>query len=217
MPPRQLTREAESLRQRLLHVPGVKKVDILGERPERIFVEFSYARLATLGVSARAIFDALSARTSSRPRVRSIPTGRRCSSASTAPTTISRRSATRRSWRAAATLKLSDIAEVERGYEDPATFLIRHDGEPALVLGVVMQEGWNGLDLGKALDAEEKTIAADLPVGLTFTKITDQAVNITKPIDEFMLKFFVALASSWSSAWSASAGASASSWRPPCR
>ena len=48
MPPRQLTREAETLRQRLLHVPGVKKVDIFGERPERIFVEFSYARLANL-------------------------------------------------------------------------------------------------------------------------------------------------------------------------
>ena len=43
MPPRELTREAETLRQRLLHVPGVKKVNILGERPERIFVEFSYA------------------------------------------------------------------------------------------------------------------------------------------------------------------------------
>src|SRR5207302_2463619 len=57
--PRQLTREAETLRQRILQVPGVKKIDIVGERPERIFVEFSYSRLATLGVSARDIFDAL--------------------------------------------------------------------------------------------------------------------------------------------------------------
>ena len=56
----------------------------------------------------------------------------------------------------AATLKLSDIAEVKRGYEDPPTYLIRHDGEPAMVLGVVMQDGWNGLELGKALDREEK-------------------------------------------------------------
>src|SRR6266700_1585741 len=53
LPPRQLTREAETLRQRILQVPGVKKMDIVGERPERIFVEFSYPRLATLGVSAR--------------------------------------------------------------------------------------------------------------------------------------------------------------------
>ena len=56
-------------------------------------------------------------------------------------------------------LKLSDVAEVRRGYEDPATFLIRNQGEPALALGVVMQEGWNGLDLGKALEAEAKTIS----------------------------------------------------------
>src|SRR5258708_7517122 len=59
LPPRLLTRQAEQIRQQLLHVPGVKKVNILGERPERIFVNFSYARLANLGVSAHAIFDAL--------------------------------------------------------------------------------------------------------------------------------------------------------------
>jgi multidrug efflux pump subunit AcrB len=59
MPQRLLVRKAETLRQRLLHVPGVQKVNILGERPERIFVDFSYARLATLGISARNIFDAL--------------------------------------------------------------------------------------------------------------------------------------------------------------
>src|SRR5439155_1372908 len=52
------------------------------------------------------------------------------------------------------TLKLADIAEVKRGYEDPATFLIRNNGEPTLLLGVVMREGWNGLDLGKALESE---------------------------------------------------------------
>ena len=91
------------------------------------------------------------------------------------------------------TLKLSDVADVERGYEDPATFLIRHNGEPALMLGIVMQDGWNGLDLGKALEAEQKQISAELPTGLTFTKVTDQAVNIREAVDEFMLKFFVAL------------------------
>src|ERR687898_705243 len=59
MAPRRLVRQAETIRQRLLHVPGVKKVNILGERPERIFVEFSYPRLVTLGISARDIFAAL--------------------------------------------------------------------------------------------------------------------------------------------------------------
>jgi len=50
LPPRLLTREAETLRQSFLHVPGVKKVNIFGERPERTFVQFSYERIATLGV-----------------------------------------------------------------------------------------------------------------------------------------------------------------------
>jgi multidrug efflux pump subunit AcrB len=55
MPMRELVRQAESIRQDLLHVPGIKKINILGERPEQIFVEFSYAKLATLGVSAQDI------------------------------------------------------------------------------------------------------------------------------------------------------------------
>src|SRR5260370_34262732 len=59
LPLRLLTGEAETLRQALLQVDGVKKVNILGEQPERIFVEFSYDRIATLGVKAQDIFDAL--------------------------------------------------------------------------------------------------------------------------------------------------------------
>ena len=56
-----------------------------------------------------------------------------------------------------------------------------------------MRDGWNGLDLGKALDGEVKTINADLPTGMSLTKVTDQAVNISSAVDEFMVKFFVAL------------------------
>ncbi|MDO9384462.1 MAG: efflux RND transporter permease subunit [Hyphomicrobiaceae bacterium] len=194
MPPRQLTREAEVLRQRLLHVSGVKKVDILGERPERIFVEFSYAKLATLGINARTIFDALNRQNvitpagsidTNGPQVFMRVEGAYDDLQKIADTPIVA---------AGRVLKLSDIAEVKRGYEDPATFLIRHHGDPAMVLGVVMQDGWNGLDLGKALDEEEAKIAKDLPAGLTFTKIIDQAANIRESIDEFMFKFVIALA-----------------------
>ncbi|MBX9935856.1 MAG: efflux RND transporter permease subunit, partial [Burkholderiaceae bacterium] len=91
------------------------------------------------------------------------------------------------------TLKLSDVATIKRGYEDPATFLIRNNGEPALLLGVVMRDDWNGLDLGKALETEISKINADLPLGISLTKVTDQAVNISSAVDEFMVKFFVAL------------------------
>src|SRR5262249_12752618 len=91
------------------------------------------------------------------------------------------------------TLKLSDIANVERGYEDPPTFLVRHNGEPAMMLDVVMKERFNGLDLGKALQAEQKRLQTNLPAGISFAKVMDQSVIIKEAVGEFQLKFFVAL------------------------
>ncbi len=192
-PQRLLVRDAESLRQRLLHVPGVKKVNIIGEQAERIFVSFSHDRLATLGVSPQDIFAALNNQNVLTP-AGSIETDGpqvflrldgafdKVQKIRDTPLAAQGR-----------TLKLSDVATVERGYEDPATFLVRNNGEEALLLGVVMREGWNGLDLGKALDAETTKINDGMPLGMTLTKVTDQSVNISSAVDEFMVKFFVAL------------------------
>jgi len=177
----------------MLHVPGVKKVNIIGEQAERIFVEFSYDRLATLGVSPTDLVAALNSRNIVTP-AGSIETKGpqvfiRLDGAIDDLQTI-RDTAVAAQGR---TLKLSDIADVKRGYEDPATFLIRNNGEPTLLLGVVMREGWNGLDLGKALDADVATINADMPLGMSLSKVTDQSVNIREAVNEFMLKFFAAL------------------------
>ena len=192
-PQRRLVRDAEALRQRLLHVQGVKKVNIIGEQAERIFVEFSYDRLATLGVTPQDIFAALNSR--------NVVTAAGSIEAKGPQVFIRLDGAINdleqiRSTPVAAqgrTLQLSDIAEVKRGYEDPATFLIRSNGEPTVLLGVVMREGWNGLDLGKALDAEVTAINAEMPLGVGLSKVTDQSVNIRTSVDEFMVKFFVAL------------------------
>ena len=193
MPMRELARQAEVIRQDLLHVPGVKKINILGERPEQIFVEFSYAKLATLGVSAQDIVAALQRQNTVTP-AGSIDTqgpqvfiridGAYDSVQAIADTPIVA---------AGRTLKLSDIAEVRRGYEDPPTYLIRHQGEPTIMLAAVMQEGWDGLALGKALEERSAAIAQTLPLGMTLDKVTDQAVNITSAVDEFMMKFAMAL------------------------
>jgi multidrug efflux pump subunit AcrB len=189
-----LAREAETLRQRLLHVPGVRKVNIIGEQPERIFVEFSQARLATLGVNPRDILSALTAQNLVTPAGSIEAKG---------PQVVVRLDGAFDGLDAiraipivaqGRTLRLSDIAEVKRGYEDPATFIVRHEGEPALLLGVVKRDRWNGLDLGKALDAEVGKIGGELLLGLSLTKVTDQSVNIQEAVGEFMLKFFVALA-----------------------
>ncbi|MCK9802387.1 efflux RND transporter permease subunit [Pseudomonas sp. MAFF 302030] len=192
-PQRLLVREAESLRQRLLHVAGVKKVNIIGEQAERIFVELSYERLATLGISAREIFSALNAQNMMTPAgsveahgpevfIRLDGAFDDLQKIRDTPLTLQGR-----------TLKLADVAQVTRGYEDPATFLVRNNGEPALLLGVVMRDGWNGLDLGKSLEAEATAINEQMPLGMSLTKVTDQAVNIDASVTEFMVKFFAAL------------------------
>jgi multidrug efflux pump subunit AcrB len=193
MPMRELARQAEVIRQDLLHVSGVKKINILGERPEQIFVEFSYSKLATLGVSAQDIVGALRRQNTvtpagsidtKGPRVFIRVDGAFDSVQAIADTPIVA---------SGRTLKLSDIAEIRRGYEDPPTYLIRHQGEPTIMLAAVMQDGWDGLALGKALEDRTAAIAEALPLGMTLDKVTDQAVNITHAVDEFMMKFAIAL------------------------
>jgi multidrug efflux pump subunit AcrB len=193
MPMRELVRHAETMRQDLLQVPGVKKINILGERPERIFVEFSYAKLATLGVSAQDIAAALQRQNAvtpagsidtEGPRVFIRIDGAYDSVQAIADTPIVAQGRS---------LKLSDIAEIRRGYEDPPTYIIRNQGEPAIMLAVVMQERWDGLALGKALEDRTAAIAETLPLGMTLDKVTDQAVNIAHAVDEFMVKFAIAL------------------------
>src|SRR5436309_2060532 len=193
MAPRLLVRQAEAIRQQLLHVPGVKKVNILGERPERIFVEFSYPRLVTLGISARDIFAALQHQNAVAPAGSIDTKGPRMFVRLDGAYDDLQKIADTPIVAGGRNLKLSDVAKVRRGYEDPPTFLIRNQAEPALALSVVMQEGRNGLDLGETLETEVKTISSGLPLGITLSKVTDQAVNITEAVDEFMLKFFVAL------------------------
>ncbi len=190
---RLLVRDAEKLRQQLLRVPGVKKVNIIGEQPERIFVSFAHDRLATLGVTPQDIFGALDRQNVLTPagaiQTKGAQVFLRVDGAFDNLEKIRQTPIVAQG----RTLKLADVATVERGYEDPSTFLVRNKGEPALLLGVVMRDDWNGLDLGKALEGEITRISAGLPLGMTLTKVTDQAVNIGAAVDEFMVKFFVAL------------------------
>ncbi|MGX5098946.1 efflux RND transporter permease subunit [Enterobacter cloacae] len=192
-PQRQLVRDAEELRQQLLHVPGVKKVNIIGEQAERIYISFSHDRLATMGLSPQDIFTALNSQNAlaaagsietrgAQIFIRLDGAFDELQKIRDTPFVVQGK-----------TLRLSDVATVERGYEDPPTMLIRNQHEPALLLGIVMREGWNGLALGKALDAETAKINDSLPLGMALTKVTDQSVNIRSSVDEFMIKFFVAL------------------------
>ncbi|GJI98235.1 cation efflux system protein [Duganella caerulea] len=194
LPHRQLVLKAEDVRQRLLHVPGVQKVNILGEQQQRIFVEISHERLATLGIKAQAVIDALGSQNTVTsagfvetrgPRVQLRLDGAIDSVDSVKAIPIAG---------AGRTLKLGDIADVRRGYEDPASFAIRTQGEASLVLGVVMKRGYNGLQLGHDLGAAHQALQGELPTGIELAQISDQSLAIKAAVNEFMIKFVVALA-----------------------
>lgn len=194
LPHRELVQDAERLRQRLTRVSGVQKVKIIGEQNEKIFVEISYQRLATLGLSAQALFSAIATHNDVTPSGFVEANGPRVylrldgaisdlDSVRSIPLPVPGK-----------TLTIGDVAEVRRGYEDPAIFQIREAGEPALILGVVMHKRYNGLTLGQDLTAEVSRLQAELPVGITLKQISDQASVIKASINEFMMKFFAALA-----------------------
>ncbi len=194
LPHRDLVQDAERLRQRLTRVPGVQKVKIMGEQNQKIFVEISYQRLATLGLSAQALFSAIAHHNDVTPSGFVEADGPRVylrvdgaitdiESVRSIPLPVPGR-----------TLTVGDVAEVRKGYEDPPTFQIRESGEPALILGVVMQKRYNGLTLGKDLADEVSRLRAELPMGITLTQISDQGSVIKAAINEFMVKFFTALA-----------------------
>lgn len=194
LPHRQLVVQAEDIRQRLLRVPGVQKVNILGEQQQKIFVEISHQRLATLGIKAQAIIDALGKQNdvtsagfveTKGPRVQLRLDGAVDSIDAIKEIPIAAGDRT---------IKLGDVADVKRGYEDPSSFVIRNQGEAALDLAVVMKKRYNGLELGKALTVEQQAISAALPTGIEFVQVANQSRAITESIDEFMIKFVVALA-----------------------
>ena len=193
LPHRQLVLEAEALRQRLSLIDGVEKVSLFGEQDPKIYVEISYKRLATLGVKATDLFQALASQNDMTPSGFVDTAGPRVylrldgaidgvEAVKAIPVASEGK-----------LLKIGDVAEVTRGYEDPAIKKIRHQGEPSIILALVMKKGFNGLTLGTLLNAEEAAIHQELPLGLEFSKVSDQSHVIAEAINEFMIKFVVAL------------------------
>jgi len=192
--PAQLKDRAEDIRQRLLRVADVNKVDIIGERPQRVFIEFSHAKLATLGITPQQIFESVT-------RQNAVVAG---GSVDTASDQINLRvTGAFNATEAIAgvpvqvdgrVFRLGDIATVKRGYEDPASFLVRTGGKPAIGLGVSMQDGANIVTLGDNLKRAMRAIVFELPVGIEITQIADQPQIVEQSVTEFLESFVEALA-----------------------
>ena len=188
-----LKTRAEDIRQRLLRVPDVNKVDIVGERPQRIFIEFSHAKLATLGITPQQIFDSVARQNAivsggsvdtTADRINLRVTGAFSGVAAIAAVPVEA---------GGRTFRLGDIANVKRSYQDPATFIVREDGKPALGLGVSMQDGANIVALGRNLKQAMAAVTAELPVGIEVTQIADQPRIVEGSVSEFVETFVEAL------------------------
>ena len=184
---------SERLRTRLLAVEGAAKVSVIGNVDQKIFVEISHHRLATLGVPPQTIFNAIAQQNAmtaagsfatSADQMQVHVSGELTSVKSLEDLPIAANGAV---------FRLGDIATVRRGYEDPPSFLAFLNGKETVGVGVAMAEGANIVKLGETLAKEVDTFEADLPLGVDVTQIADQADIVEHAFEEFISSFLEAL------------------------
>ena len=190
----QLKKAAEGMRQRLLKVPGVTKVDLYGTQDEKIYVEFSHAKLATLGITPQALFDSLAKQNNVVPagtvetssqRVPLRVTGALDGVKAVAETPVESNGRV---------FRLGDIATVTHGFVDPPSFVVRQEGKPAIGIGVVTAKGANILELGNDVAAATAEFMKAVPQGINIDRIADQPEVVEHAVSEFVHSFIEALA-----------------------
>ena len=190
----QMKKVAEALRQRLLKVKDVTKVNLYGTQDEKIFVEFSDAKLATLGITTDQIFQSLARQNAVVPagivetsaqRVPLRVTGALDGAKAVAETPVEANGRV---------FRLGDIAAVSHGYVDPPDFQVRQEGKPAIGIGVVMAKGANILELGPAVSSATADFMASVPRGFELEQIADQPAVVEHAVGEFVHSFIEALA-----------------------
>jgi multidrug efflux pump len=191
---RELRDHVEDIRSRLLLVPDVSKIELLGAQDEVIFVEFSKQELANLGIDRSALIAALQAQNIVRPSG-TIQTGTESISLRVSGGFQSEQDIANINFAAGGRmLRLSDISQVRRGYSDPPQPLFRINGQPAIGLAIAMREGGDILALGRNIKQAMERITADLPIGIQPNLVADQPVVVRKAIGEFMTSLLQAVA-----------------------
>jgi len=193
LPMRDLTREAEAIRDRLQRIDGLQKALVLGERAQRVFVDFDIATLNNLGLSPQVVFDAIDANNQLVPAGLIELNGPRAYLRLDADLSDPERLAAVPIRAGQRLIRLGDIATITQGYEDPPSYLVRSRGQDALLLGVVMQKGVNGLAFGERLAAFVAAEQARLPLGMELNVLTNQTDAISKAVNLFQVKFLVAV------------------------
>ncbi|QVK32654.1 efflux RND transporter permease subunit [Pseudomonas syringae] len=190
---RQLRDYVEKVRADIRDVPGLGKVEMIGQQDEVVYLNFSTRKLAALGIDQSQVVQSLQSQNAVTP-AGVIEAGPERISVRTSGQFASEKDL------AAVNLRindrfyrLSDIADITRGYTDPPKPLFRFDGKPAIGLAIAMQKGGNIQSFGKALHAQMDATTAELPVGIGVHKVSDQAEVVNKAVGGFTSALFEAV------------------------
>ncbi len=177
---------AERIRDSLLRVPDVGKVEIFGLQDEKIYIDLANSKLATLGLDANLVLQAVAQQNAvngagfyetSSERIQIRPNGHFDSPEAIANTLIR---AGNRSFR------LGDVARVYRGTIDPPNYLTRYNGKSALAIGISMAKSGDIIELGKALKKQVATISATLPLGVELGEAASQPDAVRRSVSDFV-------------------------------
>jgi multidrug efflux pump subunit AcrB len=178
---------ADDVRQQLLRVPDVAKVDLFGVQDETVYIEISQKRLAQLGLDFNQVLAQLgqqnaveSAGAVQTPQdVVQVRVGGQFQALEQLRAMPIRGASGNQ-------LRLGDIAEVKRGYVDPPQVKVRHGGKEVIALGVAMAKGGDIIRLGHALKAATGRIEDNLPAGIRLVQVQDQPKAVATSVNEFV-------------------------------
>ena len=190
---RELRDHVEDIRSRLLQVPDVLKIEVLGAQDEKIFVEFSTKQLAGLGIDRAALVSALQAQNMVIPSG-TIQTGDEKLFLRVSGAFDSEASILAVNFVANGRLiRLRDIAQVHRTFADPPQPMFRVNGELAIGLAIAMREGGDILTLGRNVKQAMQEVTANLPIGIEPTLVADQPHVVDHAISEFTTSLWQAI------------------------
>ncbi len=184
--------QADRVRQALLAVPDVAKVETFGAQPEKLFVEISHKRLAQLGLDFNQVIAQIGAQNAvegagvlnAGPENFQVRIGGQFNSVDELRRLPIR--AINAATGQASSFRLGDIADIRRATIDPPQVLVRHQGQEVIALGVSMAKGGDIIELGKSLRATAAKLQQEMPMGITLSQIQDQPKAVTRSVNEFV-------------------------------
>lgn len=191
---RQLRDYVEDIRSQILTVPNAGRVDIIGAQDEVIYLEFSPRQLAAFGIDQQTVISTLQAQNAVTP------SGVIEAGSERITIRVSGQFASEESLRAINLrigdrfFRLSDVAEIHRGYTDPPSALFRFNGEPAIGLAIGMRANANLLKFGDALHSKMAKIVEDLPIGVGVHLVSDQPKLVDEAVSGFTKALYEAVA-----------------------